>query len=167
MANYFEDRQVQHPGRIGLTPTEQADVYDISREEGTVTTQGTPFSANAFNRCIDLYGHYYGTCSTGASSGTKAVACSGFALETGATISVKFTNANTVTGTTSMNVNSTGAKQIQSILGPVRWAAGEVVPFVYDGTNWLIVGVTGYKKTTLKMVSFDGTTVEKNVLVER
>lgn len=145
MANYFEDRQVEHPGRINLTPTEDADVFDISRAEGTVNVQGTPFNANAFNRAIDLYGHYYGTCSTGASSGTKAVACSGFALETGATISIKFTNANTVTGTTNLNVNSTGAKRLRTLSGSTAkvnglWNAGEVVTFVYDGTDWLLTG---------------------------
>lgn len=145
MASYFEDRQVEHPGRINLTPTETADVYDVSREEGTVTAQGTPFSAAAFNRCIDLYGHYFGTCSTAASSGTKAIACTGFALETGATISVKFDNANTVTGTTNLNVNSTGAKRLRTLSGSTAkvnglWNAGEVVTFVYDGTDWLLTG---------------------------
>ena len=58
MANYFTDRSVEFPGRYKLTPTGTTDVYDLTREEGTIYNQGTPLnSANlngAMQDVIDL-----------------------------------------------------------------------------------------------------------------
>ena len=46
----FEDRVVDHAGRVKLTAVEgQNNVYDVSREEGTVTKEGTPLNAATFN----------------------------------------------------------------------------------------------------------------------
>jgi len=53
----------------------------------------------------------YLTCSTAADTAAKTVDCSGFELEAGAKITVKFTNANSANSPT-MNVNGTGAKNI-------------------------------------------------------
>lgn len=42
----FKDRVVEHPGRIRLTAVAgEPDVYDVTREEGTVTQAGTKLSA--------------------------------------------------------------------------------------------------------------------------
>lgn len=49
MANYFTDRAVQYPGRVKLIPTGNENEYDLTRAEGTVTTEGTPFNAATFN----------------------------------------------------------------------------------------------------------------------
>lgn len=50
MANtYFTDRVVQYPGRVTMTPTGNANEYDLARAEGNVTEQGTPFNADTFN----------------------------------------------------------------------------------------------------------------------
>lgn len=86
---------------------------------------------------------YYGTSSTSASTAAKTVTCSGFTLETGATIFVKFTNANSYNGTATLNVNSTGAKDIATV-GDTKtsryyWKSGEVVGFIYDGTNYVMI----------------------------
>lgn len=85
---------------------------------------------------------WYGTCSTTASTQIKVVACSGFVLTTGASIRVKFTYAQTYSGTVKLNVNSTGAIGIRydGSHGAQRyeWNAGEVVSFTYDGTYWMI-----------------------------
>lgn len=148
MSNYFTDRVVQYPGRVMMTPTGGSDTYDMSRAEGTVTTPGSPFNAGTFNGAIDLYAQSFGTCSTAGSTSTKVVTCSGFALVTGATISVKFTNANTYNGTVYLNVNGTGAKQVRYVSGASEsmngaWRAGEVVNFVYDGTYWLVANSSG------------------------
>lgn len=78
----------------------------------------------------------YGTSSTAASTIAKVATRSGFVLGTGAHVAVKFTNSNTATSPT-LNVNSTGAKPIfQNGTAGATWSAGEVVEFVYDGTNW-------------------------------
>ena len=149
MANYFTDRVAQYPGRVTMTPTGQSDTYDMARAEGTVTTPGSPFNAETFNGAIDLYAEWYGTCSTAAGTSTKVVTCPGFKLVTGATIIVYFSNANTYTGTTYLNVNSTGAKQIYGVgeFGSGTrtrldgaWESQQAVPFVYDGTTWRILG---------------------------
>lgn len=88
---------------------------------------------------------HYGSSSTSASTATKAVNCTGFSLVTGAQICVKFANTNTATASgLKLNVNSTGAKSIKyrgnnlpsdGILG-----AGRVYTFVYDGTNYELIG---------------------------
>lgn len=147
MANYFTDRVVQYPGRVVMSPVSgEENTYDMSRAEGTVTEEGTPFNAEAFNEIANRI-HAYGTCSTGASTSAKVVTCPGFVLETGATITVYFTNAQTSTSSVTLNVNDTGAKTVH---GPPRsttsstrmdgaWEANEAKTFVYDGTYWRIL----------------------------
>lgn len=43
------DRQSTYPSRRRLTSTGTADIYDVSREEGTVTQTGDAFSASNMN----------------------------------------------------------------------------------------------------------------------
>ena len=86
----------------------------------------------------------YLTCSTAADTAAKTVDCSGFELEAGAKITVKFTNANSANSPT-MNVNGTGAKNIyqngmQITTGANRYLLSGTVEFIYDGTNWVIIG---------------------------
>lgn len=100
----------------------------------------------SFNGTADIAN--YGTCSTAAATKDKVVACTGFALKTGARIIVKFTVTNTVTPTATapitLNVNDTGAKSI-FYHGSATWSAGylsanRLVEFVYDGTQYAVVG---------------------------
>lgn len=86
---------------------------------------------------------YYGTCSTAKGTAAKVVTCSDYVLATGAVIYVKFTNANEYNGTATLNVNSTGAKDITRV-GTTKttryyWTAGELVGFIYDGTNYIMI----------------------------
>ena len=95
----------------------------------------------------------YCTCDTAAGTAAKVatVVKGTFTLETGAMVRVKFTNANTYNGTTTLNVGSTGAKNITRVdtTATTRyyWSAGEVVDFVYDGTNY-VMSRTGTATTT-------------------
>lgn len=88
---------------------------------------------------------WYGTCPTGATSQTKVVTTSSgdFSLETGSMVRVKFTNAQTYNGGIKLDVDGTGAKNVmkQGTTATVRYffLAGEVVDFVYDGTNYIAV----------------------------
>ena len=86
----------------------------------------------------------YGVCGTAADTAAKTVTVDNFSLETGATVIVKFTYANSVASPT-LNVNGTGAKAIM-IYGTTSastgtttsgWIAGAVQMFTYDGTNWV------------------------------
>lgn len=85
---------------------------------------------------------HYGTCSTAAGTAAKTVACTSYKLVTGSRIVVKFTVTNTAANPT-LNVNSTGAKAIQyrgSAIGAGNLAANRTYEFIYDGTNYQLVG---------------------------
>lgn len=88
---------------------------------------------------------WYGTCPTGATAQTKVVTTSSgdFSLTTGSMVRVKFTSAQTYNGGIKLNVDGTGAKDVMSrgTTATLRYffLAGEVVDFVYDGTNYIAV----------------------------
>ena len=88
---------------------------------------------------------FYGTCATAAATAAKAVACEEFTsddLVEGTVVNVKFTYAQTYNGAPTLNVNSTGAKNIKRVgttnAARYEWLAGEVLQFVYDGTYWML-----------------------------
>lgn len=88
----------------------------------------------------------YGTCSTAAATVAKEVSITTgtFSLEAGATVRVKFANANTAS-TPTLNVNNTGAKNIYSqgvqiTTGNNKGLLKGVCTFIYDGTQWHILG---------------------------
>lgn len=88
---------------------------------------------------------HYVTCGTAAATAAKTVTMSGFKLETGSWIAIKFTVTNTAAvANLTLNVNSTGAKGIKyrnSNLPAVgTLTANRIYLFVYDGTYWQIVG---------------------------
>ncbi len=96
---------------------------------------------------------WYGTCPTAASTAAKVVTTTSgdFVLQEGAMLRVKFTNADTYNGTSTLNVDGTGAKSIMRVGTTAKaryhWQAGEVVDFVYDGTNF-VQGDGGVATTT-------------------
>ena len=88
----------------------------------------------------------FGTCSTAAATAAKEVSITTgtFNLEAGARVSVKFSNANTANSPT-LNVNSKGAKNIfhkgaQITSGSNKALLAGVVDFIYDGTQWHLIG---------------------------
>lgn len=87
---------------------------------------------------------YYATSGTAAATAAKVATTpdGDFKLYTGAMVRVKFTNANTYNGTATLNVDGTGAKDITRVGTTTStryfWTAGEVVDFVYDGTNFVM-----------------------------
>lgn len=85
---------------------------------------------------------HYGECSTAAATVAKEVTLAGYTLTTGSRIAVKFTVTNTAASPT-LNVNSTGAKAIMyrgSAISAGHLAAKRIYEFIYDGTNWELVG---------------------------
>lgn len=91
----------------------------------------------------DLSMAWQGTSSTAASTAAKVVDCAGFKLVAGATVTVRFSTANT-SATPTLNVNSTGAKAIwvggavTSSTNQLIWAANAMLTFTYDGTQWRV-----------------------------
>lgn len=93
--------------------------------------------------------HRYGECSTAAGTAAKTVTLSdsmSFTLAAGASVFVKFANANSASNPT-LAVNGTTAKAIMrygttaaGTTAKTSWYSGTVVHLVYDGTYWQIAG---------------------------
>lgn len=112
-------------------------------------------------------GVYYGTCATAAATKDKVVSVSSdqnFTLKVGAVVHVKFTNTNTYSATAdnkiTLNVNSTGAKNIYystgyptgtntTAFGSANW----YMSYMYNGTDWVWVGLSGENNTTYSAMS--------------
>lgn len=118
-----------------LTKTDAENTY-LTSTSSTITQL-----SNSITSEVSARKAIYATCSTAAGTKAKVGTCANFKLYTGATVIVKFSNANTH-ATPTLNVNSTGAKEIRSYSGAAlaegeyKWKAGAVLQFVYDGTYW-------------------------------
>lgn len=121
---------------LGFTPLKSTDnVSSATKLQTSRTIDGVNFDGS--NNIV-----HFGTCSTAASTVAKVVACSSYILGTGAVIRVKFSVTNTASSPT-LNVNSTGAKAIKyrgSDITASMLASGRIYEFVYDGTNYELVG---------------------------
>lgn len=112
-------------------------------------------------------GVYYGTCATAAATKDKVVSVSTdqkFTLKVGAVVHVKFTNSNSYSATVdnkiTLNVNSTGAKNIYYGTGyptgtntTAFGAANYIMSYMYNGTDWVWVGFSGENNTTYSAMS--------------
>lgn len=129
---------------VGInTPTPDAALHVVGDGHivGDVRIEGT-LTPDQIDYDFGNPPFYYGTCATAAATVAKVVTCSGFVLELGAAIAVKFTYTNTGASPT-LNVNGTGAKAIKqygsTAASTYHWRAGEAVVFVYDGSYWQMV----------------------------
>ena len=114
----------------------------VSGNAGTASKWQTARNINGMTVQGDANRTNYGTCSTAASTAAKTVDCAGFALITGAEITVKFTVTNTADSPT-LNVNGTGAKKIYyrgAAIAKSYLDASRTYTFRYDGTNYDLVG---------------------------
>lgn len=125
-------------GNVDNTADADKTVGKATLLENARTIDGVSF--NGGNNII-----HYGVCSSAASTNPKVVDCTGFKLNTGAIIYVRFTATNSVAvANLQLNVNGTGASHIKyrnadlSSAGII--AANRTYCFVYDGTNYQIVG---------------------------
>ena len=114
----------------------------VSGNAGSATKLATARTIDgvSFNGTANIT--HYGTCSTAAATAAKTVTCTGFTLATGAKVIVKFTVTNTAASPT-LNVNSTGAKAIYykgAAISAGYLAANKVYSFIYDGTNYVLIG---------------------------
>lgn len=128
---------------LGLDNVDNTADADKTVGKATMLETAKTIDGVSFNGTANII--HYGTCSTAAGSNPKTVDCTGFILDTGAIIYVRFTATNTVAvGTLTLNVNGTGAKSVKyrnanlSQAGII--AANRTYCFVYDGTSYQIVG---------------------------
>ena len=114
----------------------------VSGNAGSATKLATARTIDgvSFNGSANIT--HYGTCSTASETAAKVVSLTGFTLATGAKVLVKFTVANTASSPT-LNVNNTGAKPIYHMghaIGSEYLLANRIYTFIYDGTNFELVG---------------------------
>lgn len=91
----------------------------------------------------------YATCATASATVAKVatLAAGTLTLKAGATVAVRFTNANNAASPT-LNVGGTGAKAIYTQgVRYAYWAAGATVIFTYDGTYWRVASEPVYANT--------------------
>ena len=84
----------------------------------------------------------YGVSSSESSASEKTVEIDNFNLLVGVRITVKFTNSNTAT-TPTLNVGDSGAHNITlggTSIGIDIIKGGYIYEFLFDGTNWEIIG---------------------------
>lgn len=143
------DLSVDASRKVNITvPTKTSE---LTNNSGFITSSANVASATklAHARAIDGVNFdgsaditHYGACSTAAGTAAKTVSLTNFTLATGARITIKFTVTNTAANPT-LNVNGTGAKPIVyrgSAISAGYLAANRVYEFVYDGTNYALVG---------------------------
>lgn len=85
---------------------------------------------------------FYGTCSTTSTTQTKVVTVSNWSFTTGNILFVKFDDYNKYNGTAKISIG--GVEKDIATVGTTKtsryyWKAGEVVGFVYDGTNMVML----------------------------
>ena len=120
-----------------------------------------------------ISGHY-ATSSTAAATDAKEAtitpSVTGWELYSGATVTVKFTYANTSSSPT-LSINETTAKTIKGYDGgslseeEYKWAAGDTVTFIYDGTYWLMQN-SSTAVTRLKTAETTISQTANNVLIK-
>ena len=125
-------------GNVDNTADANKNVLSATKLTTPATIDGVSFDGSA--GII-----HYGECSTAAGTTTKTVACPGFTKAKGAWIAVKFTVTNTgAVASLQLNVNSTGGAPIKyrnaNLPNASTLTAQRVYLFVYDGTNYQLVG---------------------------
>lgn len=146
---------------IPTVPTMDASPTD-GNNNNTVSSNGV------YDMVMGRTKIYTGSCSTAAATAAKVVTlddATGFSLATGVKVAVTFSNANTTTGTTTLNVNSTGAKNVvfygddeaggyytaDAIYN--KWGARETLIFTYTGSSWCHTPSQYFTDLTYKLAS--------------
>lgn len=136
------DEQGHITGKGTTTMTMPATPTTITGNAGSATKLATARTIDGVSFDGRAAITHYGTCSTEASTAAKVVSLTSFSLATGSKVMVKFTVTNTAASPT-LNVNGTGAKAIMyrgTAISAGYLAANRVYEFVYDGTNYELVG---------------------------
>ncbi len=114
----------------------------VSGNAGTATKLATARAIDGVSFDGSAAVSRYGVCATIAKTAAKAVSITGYTLVSGAVSVVKFTYGN-VANSPTLNITSTGAKPITRkgvVISPEKIEVGGTYVFVYDGTNYEIIG---------------------------
>ena len=157
---------MQNPNSLTLTMNGSATNYNgassASKSWYAPTSAGTAgYSLIGSGSGAPVWqGPPYAECTTKGNVAAKTVSISNFRLVIGARIVVKFNSSHTSKEGATLHVSNTGAKPIikfgaraffdndvasyAPITPSKSWSAFESLELVYDGTNWVIVGSSGY-----------------------
>ena len=134
------------PASIGASASNHTHNYAGSSSVGGAANSAVKLTTARAIDGVNFDGQaaitHFGSCSTEAATAAKVVAVTGFTLVAGARVAVKFTVTNTAANPT-LNVNNTGAKSIfyrGAAIAAGYLAAKRVYEFIYDGTNFELVG---------------------------
>lgn len=151
---------MQNPNSLTLTMNGSSSSYDGSATASKswyAPTSGGPAGYNLISNGsgAPVWQQLpYAVCNTSGSTVAKTVSITNFKLVTGVRVFIKFTYAHDSTTKATLNVNNTGAKSIRykgygvfkgynggynstNKQYPNSWEAGEIVEFIYDGTEWV------------------------------
>ena len=151
---------MQNPNSLTLTMNGSTTNYNGSATASTSWYAPTSVGTAGYNLISNGSGAPvwqqppYAVCNTSGSTVAKTVSITNFKLVTGVRVFIKFTYAHDSTTKATLNVNNTGAKSIRykgygvfkgynggynstNKQYPNSWEAGEIVEFIYDGTEWV------------------------------
>lgn len=151
---------MQNPNSLTLTMNGSTTNYNGSATASKSWYAPTSVGTAGYNLISDGSGAPvwqqppYAVCNTSGSTVAKTVSITNFKLVTGVRVFIKFTYAHDSTTKATLNVNNTGAKSIRykgygvfkgynggynstNKQYPNSWEAGEIVEFIYDGTEWV------------------------------
>lgn len=159
---------MQNPNSLTLTMNGSATNYNGSATASKSWYAPTSVGTAGYNLISNGSGAPvwqqppYAVCSTSGNTAVKTVSISNFKLTTGVRVLVKFTYEHTSSTAATLNVNSTGAKNIVVHCGTdnifvkdyFSWLAGETVELVYDGSYWVAIAsdmrfITGAQSATV------------------
>ena len=168
--------QVKYAKTARTTGSYSASDWALTATDDTVASAAKSTAENAAsaassaqttaNTANNKLVSFRGICTTAAGTAAKTVACAGFALTQGYSITVYNTTAQTVGGAITLNVNSLGAKAVwvanaaTSDTNRLYWSAGSTVTFVYDGTQFRVADNPGsYLGSTCSVAENNGSKV--------
>ena len=119
----------------------------LVKNDGSIDTTSYSTFSGSYNDLsnkptIPLQNVWYGTCSTGASTQTKVVTVSDWSFTTGNMLFVKFSNGNSYNGTAILKIGDVSTNVVSvgtTTTSRYYWKSGELVGFVYDGTNFTML----------------------------
>ena len=152
---------MRNPNSLTLTVNGSSSSYNGSTTESKSWYAPTSVGTAGYNLISNGSGAPvwqqppYAVCNTSGSAVAKTVSITNFKLVTGVRVFIKFTYAHDSTTKATLNVNNTGAKSIRykgygvfkgynggsnsDKQYPNTWEAGEIVEFIYDGTEWVSI----------------------------
>ena len=128
---------------------------DIKTALGNIATNIATVGAVS----LESLGMGYTTCSTAASTTAKTATLTGYTLNSGGTVSVKFTNA--VPASATLNINSAGAKPIYFkgaaiTAGIIK--AGDIATFLYSDNQYQLINIDNTSGSAVNLAGYTAET---------